>query len=106
MRRSAAPSSLRATVWSCRSRTTSATISGAVANALFAGAPNTLAAAQEEFDSGNPHVAGFALATSVDLATKVVREKQTGRNVVAYLPADPGSRIPDAGRPWVIVGAH
>ena len=83
-----------------------ATISGAVANALFAGAPKTLAAAQEEFDSGNPHVAGFALATSVDLATKVVREKQTGRNVVAYLPADPGARIPDAGRPWVIVGAH
>jgi len=83
-----------------------ATISGAVANALFAGAPKTLAAAQEEFDSGNPHVAGFALATSVDLATKFVREKQTGRNVVAYLPADPGARIPDAGRPWVIVGAH
>jgi len=83
-----------------------ATISGAVANALFAGAPKTLAAAQEEFDSGNPHVAGFALATSVELATKVVREKQTGRNVVAYLPADPGARIPDAGRPWVIVGAH
>jgi len=83
-----------------------ATIGGAVANALFAGAPKTLAAAQEEFDSGNPHVAGFALATSVDLATKVVREKQTGRNVVAYLPADPGARIPDAGRPWVIVGAH
>jgi len=83
-----------------------ATIGGAVANALFAGAPKTLAAAQEEFDSGNPHVPGFALATSVDLATKVVREKQTGRNVVAYLPADPGARIPDAGRPWVIVGAH
>ena len=83
-----------------------ATINGAVANALFAGASKTLAAAQEELDSGNPHVGGFALATSVDLATKVVREKQTGRNVVAYLPADPGSRVPDPGRPWVIVGAH
>jgi Zn-dependent M28 family amino/carboxypeptidase len=83
-----------------------ATISGAVANALFAGASKTLAAAQEEMDSGNPHAGGFALAASVDLATKVVREKQTGRNVVAYLPADPGSRIADPGRPWVIVGAH
>ena len=83
-----------------------ATISGAVANALFAGASKTLAAAQQEMDSGNPHAGGFALATSVDLATKVVREKQTGRNVVAYLPADTGSRIADAGRPWVIVGAH
>ena len=83
-----------------------ATISAAVANALFAGASKTLAAAQEEMDSGNPHAAGFALGASVDLATKVVREKQTGRNVVAYLPADPGSRIADPGRPWVIVGAH
>jgi len=83
-----------------------ATISGAVANALFAGAPKTLAAAQEEFDSGNPHVAGFTLPSPVDLTTKVVREKLTARNVVAYLPANPGSRIPDAGKPWVIVGAH
>jgi Zn-dependent M28 family amino/carboxypeptidase len=83
-----------------------ATVSGAVANALFAGAPKTLAAAQEELDSGNPHVGGFTLPSSVDLATKVVREKLTARNVVAYLPANQGSRIPDAGKPWVIIGAH
>jgi len=51
-----------------------ATISGAVANALFAGAPKPLAAAQQELDSGNPHVAGFALPSSIDLMTKVVRE--------------------------------
>jgi hypothetical protein len=85
------------------------TISGAVANALFSGAPKSLAAAQEELDSGNPHVGGFTLPSSVDLTTKVMRERQTGRNVIAYLPAmsDPGSRIPDPGnKPWLIVGAH
>ena len=83
-----------------------ATISGAVASALFAGAGKTLTAVQQELDSGNPHVPGFTLPSSVDLATKVLREKLTARNVVAYLPADPRSRVPDAARPWVIVGAH
>jgi hypothetical protein len=88
-----------------------ATISGAVANALFAGASKPLAAAQQELDGGNPHVAGFALPSSVDLTTKVVRERQTGRNVIAYLPANPASnpasRIPNPGeKQWVIVGAH
>jgi Zn-dependent M28 family amino/carboxypeptidase len=79
-----------------------ATISAVVANALFEGAPKTLAAAQQELDSGNPHVAGFALPARIDLTTKVVREKQTGRNVVAYLPAT--NAIPD--KPWLIIGAH
>src|SRR5207237_871605 len=87
-----------------------ATISGAVANALFAGAPKSLIAAQQELDSGNPHVGGFALPASVDLTTKVVREKLTARNIVAYLPASPASnpesRVPNPERPWVIVGAH
>ena len=83
-----------------------ATISGAVANALFVGAEKPLAAVQAELDSGNPHVPGFTLPSQIDLTTKVVRERQTGRDVIAYLPADPGSRIPDSGRPWIIVGAH
>jgi len=82
------------------------TVSGAVANALFAGAPRSLAAAQQELDSGNPHVAGFTLPSSVDLTTKVMRERQTGRNVIAYLPATPGSGPPTSGMSWIIVGAH
>jgi len=82
------------------------TIGGAVANALFAGAPKSLAAAQEELDSGNPHVAGFTLPSSVDLTTKVMRERQTGRNVMAYLPANPESRTPNPGKGWIVVGAH
>jgi peptidase M28-like protein/PDZ domain-containing protein/PA domain-containing protein len=82
------------------------TISGAVANALFAGAPKSLAAAQEELDSGNPHVAGFTLPTTVDLMTRVMRERQTGRNVIAYLPATSESRLPASGKGWIVVGAH
>ena len=79
-----------------------ATISGAVGNALFAGASKTLAAAQQELDSGNPHVAGFALPSQIDLTTKVVRERQTGRNVLAYFPAANAT----SDRPWLIIGAH
>jgi hypothetical protein len=81
-----------------------ATISGGAAEALFAGALKPLAAAQQELDSGNPHVGGFALPGMVELTTKVVREKQTARNVVAYLPAS--RPIPASEKPWVIVGAH
>ncbi len=65
-----------------------ASVSGTVAAALFAGAPRTLQAAQQELDSGNPHAAGFALEkVTLSLKTSLVRETQTGRNVVAYLPA-------------------
>ena len=39
---------------------------------------------QRDFDSGNPHVAGFPLNVRVSLTTRVVREKKTARNVVAY----------------------
>ena len=65
-----------------------ASVSGAVAAALFAGAPKTLQAIQQELDSGNPHAAGFPLDTiTLSLKTSLVRETQTGRNVVAYFPA-------------------
>jgi len=80
-----------------------ASVSGAVAAALFAGAPKTLPDIQQELDSGNPHVAGFALTTTVTLKTAIVRERQTANNVVAYLPA---SGPAAAGKPWVVVGAH
>ncbi len=81
-----------------------ASISGPAANALFASAGKSLEATQQELDSGNPHVGGFALPATVDLRTKVVREKQTARNVVAYLPATGSTAGID--KPWVMVGAH
>src|SRR5262249_687853 len=85
-----------------------ASISGAVADAMFAtlGDPGkTLAAAQKALDDANPHVAGFAMPNvTVNVHTNVVREKRTGHNVVAYLPAT----VPAAGveKPWVALGAH
>jgi hypothetical protein len=81
-----------------------ASVDGSVAASLFQGAA-PLEAAQKALDSGNPHVAGFELpGVTVTLAPAVVREKQTARNVLAYLPAT----TPVAGldKPWVVVGAH
>jgi hypothetical protein len=83
-----------------------ATISGDAATALFAGTGKTLNAVQQELDTGNPHVAGFALPGSLTLTTKVVREKQTGRNVVAYLPAHSDAASAASEKPWVVAGAH
>ena len=80
-----------------------ASVSGRVAEALFAGS-RPLKDVQQQFDTGNPHVAGFALTgVSVALKTSLVREKQTGRNVVAYLPATARIALP---KPWVAIGAH
>jgi hypothetical protein len=79
-----------------------ASVDRAVADALFRGG-RSLEDVQKEFDSGNPHTAGFALAgVTVTLKTSVVREKLTGRNVVAYLPAAGTA----ANKPWIAVGAH
>jgi hypothetical protein len=88
-----------------------ASISGTVASALFAGlpadakAPRDLRSAQEALDSANPHAAGYALGdVRVSLQTIVVRERQTGHNVIAYLPAtEPTTNVP---KPWVALGAH
>ncbi len=56
-------------------------------------------------DSGNPHVAGFAVPDlTVTVKAAVVRQTQTGRNVVAYLPASAATN--GVERPWVALGAH
>ena len=82
-----------------------ASVSGAVADALFAGAPKTLRVAQQELDSANPHTAGFALdKVTLSLKTSLVRETQTGRNVVAYFPAT--SPVAGVAKPWIAIGAH
>ncbi len=83
-----------------------ASVSGDAATRLFARVPDKpLEAIQKELDTGNPHVSGFAIPDmTVTLRTAVQREKQTARNVVAYLPAT----TPTDGveKPWIVMGAH
>ena len=80
-------------------------ISGNGAAAIFAAAGKNLEEVQKELDSGNPHVAGFAVPKiQVTINAKVIREQQTGNNVVGYLPAT----TPTTGvvKPWIAAGAH
>ena len=82
-----------------------ASISGTAAAAMLAAAPgNTLESVQRSLDSGNPHVPGFPLPDlTVTIDAVVQRERQTGANLVAYLPAT----IPAPGdKPWIGLGAH
>jgi Zn-dependent M28 family amino/carboxypeptidase len=81
-----------------------ASITAKVAASLFQKSGRSLADAQKDLDSGNPHVAGFALGVQVQLTTRVIREKKTARNVVAFIPAT-GSTS-DIQKPWVALGAH
>jgi len=83
-----------------------ASISGTVANALLAAVPDkTLQSAQQSLDDANPHATGFALPNlTITVHANVVREQQTGHNVVAYLPAtEPTANM---AKPWVALGAH
>ena len=82
-----------------------ASISGDAAAPIFAAAGRALEAVQKDLDTGNPHVAGFAIPqATVTLTTNVVRQQQTGHNVVGYLPAT----APPTGvaKPWIAAGAH
>jgi len=93
-----------------------ASISAGVGKAIFAGVPDkTLESAQQALDSGNPHVAGFAIPNViVTVRAAVVREKQTGYNIAAYLPATAsktgvrGAEAPESkmDKPWIALGAH
>jgi hypothetical protein len=80
-------------------------ISGDAALALFQAANKQLEEVQKELDGGNPHVAGFPIPDlQLRLTAQIVREQQTGNNVVAYLPAT--SATTGVSKPWVAIGAH
>jgi Peptidase family M28/PDZ domain/PA domain len=81
------------------------TVTGEVAETLFARTGKKLEEIQKSLDDANPHATGFAIPdTTVSVHADVVREKKTGHNVVAYLPAtDP---VTTTAKPWVAVGAH
>jgi hypothetical protein len=80
-------------------------ISGALADALFAGSGKTLKQAQDALDTGNPHVAGFALGTrDVAVDARLTRQTATTYNVVGYLPAT--RAVTGVAKPWLMLGAH
>jgi hypothetical protein len=82
-----------------------ASVSVAIADALFAGSGKSLKEAQDALDSGNPHVAGFALrAREVTVETKLVRQTAATYNVAGYLPAT--RAVTGIAKPWVMLGAH
>jgi hypothetical protein len=85
-----------------------ASIGGVVGDEIFAalgGRDKTLGAAQKALDTANPHVAGFDIPNvTVTIKTAVIREKRTGNNVAAYLPAARGT-VP-LEKPWIALGAH
>jgi Zn-dependent M28 family amino/carboxypeptidase len=83
-----------------------ASASGDVAQAVFAAVPDkSLEAVQKEMDSGNPHVAGFAVpGLTLTVKADVARERQTGHNVAGFLPAS--MTAPALEKPWVVIGAH
>jgi hypothetical protein len=81
-----------------------ASVSLSVADALFDLVPDmTLEEAQRALDSGNPHVSGFEIPVDLTLDARVVREQQTGHNVVGYLPPTGDTTL---DRPYVVLGAH
>jgi Zn-dependent M28 family amino/carboxypeptidase len=82
-----------------------ASINGDAGRAIFAASGKNLEEVQKSMDTGNPHATGFAIAgVSVTLKAAVLREPQTGRNVVAYLPAT--QPLTGVDKPWVALGAH
>jgi Zn-dependent M28 family amino/carboxypeptidase len=82
-----------------------ASVSGDAFAPIMAATGKSLAAVQKEFDAGNPHTAGFAIpGVTVTLKANVIRQQQTGNNVVAYLPAT--APLTGVNKPWVAVGAH
>jgi Zn-dependent M28 family amino/carboxypeptidase len=83
-----------------------ASISGDAGRAIFAAVPDrTIDDVQKGMDTGNPHASGFAIPdVTLTVTTAIEREKQTARNVVAYLPASGPTTGVD--KPWVAVGAH
>ena len=81
-------------------------VTGEVAAKIFDAMPDKgLAAAQKSLDDANPHATGFALpGITVRVHADVEREKRTGHNVVAYLPATTAAAT--SPKPWVAIGAH
>jgi len=72
---------------------------------MFTSIGKKLDEVQKGLDDANPHAAGFTMPDiTVRVHAAVVREKRTGHNVVAYLPAT--EAVMTTPKPWVAIGAH
>ena len=82
-----------------------ASVGGEIADALFTAAGKSLKEAQAALDSGNPHVAGFALGdTPVTVTARLTRKQATTHNIAGHLPAT--RAVSGVAKPWVMLGAH
>jgi hypothetical protein len=81
-----------------------ASIRGEVADQLFERIEGkTLAATQKELDSGNPHVAGFAIpGAEIVLNVRLQKETRTAENVVGYFPSTTETPVGAT----ILLGAH
>ncbi|MFC3443111.1 M28 family metallopeptidase [Sphingobium rhizovicinum] len=80
----------------------SAALNDSAAQALFAGAPTTIAAIRKTADKAGGKPKGFALKTSVTIRADSVSQRVTSPNVVAILPgSDP--KLKDE---YVVLSAH
>jgi hypothetical protein len=79
-------------------------VSGAVADALLAGSGKALKEVHDALDTGNPHVAGFALGVTASVKARLSRVTATTFNVAGYLPAT--RDVSGVEKPWVMLGAH
>ncbi len=79
-------------------------ISGKIAEAMFAAAQKDLKEIQSGLDSENPHFEGtFALPNvKVKISAGVVRIQKTDHNVVGLLPASAADKLDE----YVVIGAH
>src|SRR5438093_7397453 len=77
-------------------------IKGELADRMFTSLGKKLDDVQKSLDDANPHATGFAMTDiTAKLHADVVREKRTGHNVVAYLPATDVTA--STRKPWVAV---
>ncbi len=81
-----------------------ASISGPVANTLFASSGKNLKEIQSELDVENPHFVGQFLLPDVNvkIVVSIEKVKKTDQNVVALLPPSESTENTE----YVIVGAH
>src|SRR5438270_11268310 len=80
-------------------------IKGELADRMFTSLGKTLDDVQKSLDDANPHSTGIAMTyITAKLHADFVREKPTGHNVVAYLPATDVTA--STRKPWVAIGAH